>query len=431
MSRHFGLVAFIVSILVVGLWAQDVSQPSKKELYLRARDAMKEALEQGNTERAGQALDYLKKNVENGAPLTLFEEYLANMKIGRYEDGIKIYANIRQVILDSACKPPDVIRLSSEDALNLYLYRGLSPYTKHVADSLYAVVDSSSISQEYKDLYKTLLYSELVLGLRVFKSYDKSVIFNVINDTTAAEEFLQSAKNFTLKYPVSGHSHYLKEQTVPFVQEYMDEQRQFRTNPWAHKYYTGGLGIYVSKWMGIFGGDVAKYVDYELDGTFMAEIQVQVMRVVLGVFYMSGLNSELKEGYFSNYDVYFTNAGTSYFSVLLGIDVYEQKYVKVTPFVALGGGDMMDEITYDYLFYLGANVDIPLFATRPSRIGGLSAGVHIRLKYMAQFGSMDERSIVFEGKEDSYYGDFDIEDGHKIGNSLNHFFSIGIGFYLW
>jgi hypothetical protein len=50
---------------------------------------------------------------------------------------------------------------------------------------------------------------------------------------------------------------------------------------------------------------------------------------------------------------------------------------------------------------------------------------------MAQFGSMDERSIVFEGKEDSYYGDFDIEDGHKIGNSLNHFFSIGIGFYLW
>ena len=430
MFRRLGLVAFIVSVLVAGLWAQEASQPSKKELYMRARDAMKEALEQGNTERAGQALDYLKKNIENGAPLTLFEEYLANMKVGRYEDGIKMYANIRQLVLDSAYKNPEV-RFPSNDALNLYLYRGLAPYTKRVADSLYAVVDSSDISQEYKDLYKTLLYSELVLGFKVAQIFDKAIVYNVINDTTVAEEFLQAAKDYTQRYPVSPHTHYLKDQTIPFVQTYMDKQREFRTNPWAHKYYTGGIGIYVSKWMGIFGGDVAKYVDYELDGSFMAEIQVQVMRVVLGVFYMSGLNSELKEGYFSNYDVYFTNAGTSYFSVLLGIDVYEQKYVKVTPFVALGGGDMMDEITYDYLFYLGANVDIPLFATRPSRIGGLSAGVHIRLKYMAQFGSMDERSIVFEGKDDSYYGDFDIEDGHKIGNSLNHFFSIGIGFYLW
>ena len=72
--------------------AQDSSpKPSKKELFLRARDVLKTSLESGDTARARQALDYLKTNVEEGAPLTRFEEYLADMETGRYEQGIELY----------------------------------------------------------------------------------------------------------------------------------------------------------------------------------------------------------------------------------------------------------------------------------------------------------------------------------------------------
>ena len=46
----FAVLAFF---FVINAFAQETSSvPSKKELYLRAREALKEALEKGNLERA-------------------------------------------------------------------------------------------------------------------------------------------------------------------------------------------------------------------------------------------------------------------------------------------------------------------------------------------------------------------------------------------
>ena len=77
-------IFFIFLLLVsAGLWAAESADArekvSKRELFLRARDVLKTSLESGDTARACEALDYLAANVAQGAPLSRFEEYLANM----------------------------------------------------------------------------------------------------------------------------------------------------------------------------------------------------------------------------------------------------------------------------------------------------------------------------------------------------------------
>ena len=122
---------------------------SKKELFSRARDALKTSLETGNKDRASQALAYLQKNLSEGAPLIRFEEYLINMEIGDYENGIAIYADLRREVLDRDYKPKRDLRIQVEDPLAVYLRRDLSNFSRVKADSLYARVENSDIKDEF------------------------------------------------------------------------------------------------------------------------------------------------------------------------------------------------------------------------------------------------------------------------------------------
>ena len=114
------IIFMLLFLMVSGLWAQDMNQPSKKELFRRARDVLKASLESKDYEKAGQALGYLQENVKEGAPLLVFEEYLAEMEMGRYEEGIRNYANQRRILLDSAYNPPNDQRINEKDGLQNY-----------------------------------------------------------------------------------------------------------------------------------------------------------------------------------------------------------------------------------------------------------------------------------------------------------------------
>ena len=149
---RFSALVFIV-LLLLGVsqpLAQESSvQPSKRTLYLRARDVLKTSLETGDSERADQAFNYLKSNAKEGAPLTRFEEYLINMELNHFAQGIDIYADLRRIMLDSTYKPELENRVAEKDPLAVYLYRDLYPFTLQKADSLSARVDSSDVSDEY------------------------------------------------------------------------------------------------------------------------------------------------------------------------------------------------------------------------------------------------------------------------------------------
>lgn len=400
-------------LFLVGVATAD-SNVSKKELYSRARDVLKESLENGDTAKGAQAFEYLRANIENGAPLIAFEEYLVSMELGRYEEGIKLYAGIRKIMLDSSATVPKETRASADDALNRYLYRNLSPYTKQVADSLYARVEASDISKEYKDLYRTMLYSELVLGIETFNYKGGKIAFKVVRDTTCAEEFLTYAKDFTAHNSLSEHAFYLKEQVIPPLQKYMDELREFRKNPLKHKYYSGGIGAYWSAAFGGYSGKIGDVYESRRDGDYVVDVDLRFKRLYLNAHFgeQTFHRAESSESY--DWD-----EGLSISSVVLGVNVFDCRFVRVTPF--LGMSELvMDHWSSDVSFTLGTNLDLRLGGTTPKRIGDLDIAFLIRLKYMAHFAE-------FSLESDSY--PIKVKDGDYSG--ILHTFSVGFGIELW
>ena len=420
-------------LALVALTFAEETQVSKKEMYYRARDVLKESLESGDMARAGEAFDYLKANVENGAPLNHFEEYLIYSEMGRYDEAIAKYATLRRIILDSNYVSNIDTRISVEDYLNNYLYRGLEPFTKDVMDSLNNRVQQSNASDENKGLFAALLYGDQVVSVRVRSFGDRSYVFRVINDTTCAEIFLRNATDFVQKYPNSEHAKYLNDQTIPFVQNYMDKQREFRANPLKYKFYTGGFGAYYSKWWGGITGDATDYISMDMD-SYMLELELQFWRVNLGAFVAYGIEGKRKyrrdlfyqgSDYDDGYSIGFT----------AGFDAFDSKYVKVVPFIGIGATtiDALEIDAHNH-FLLGTNVDLRLWTSKASRRDSPIASVQVRLKYMAKFSSYSDTYWNVEQIYDDETGYFIESEKHQFtasGDYVNHAFSIGLGLYWW
>ena len=404
--------------------AQDSSsKPSKKELFLRARDVLKTSLESGDTARAGQALDYLKANVEEGAPLTRFEEYLAEMETGRYERGIELYADMRRVILDSAFKPNWQSRASEDDPLSRYLYRNLSPFDSTKADSLHARVVPSDISDEYKDLYRTLLYSELIINKVPVSVYGVAFVVTTLYDTTNVEHFLTCARDFVGKYPQSTYTRIFKEQTIPYVEERMKPYRDFYKDPFKHKYYTGGLGVFVGQWLGFMTGDAMDYFHSEMGSSFIGEISLQFGRISLnGLFSYGIVNHPVGES-----NVYVAGGGEDEtVGLTLGYTVFDSRFIKAEPFAGVGNYNFLwTDADISTVLMLGVNADVRLFATKPKRLGGISFALIARFKYMMQFGYFTNETSYYDYKREEHV-DLDIDESF-----MSHQFSLSLGLYLW
>lgn len=390
---------------------------SKKELFERARDALKVALETGDRDRADQAFDYLKSHVKEGAPLTRFEEYLINMELKNFGNAIEIYADLRRSLLDSTYKPQWEPRITMQDALSFYLYRDLFPFTVNTADSLCARVDSSDISNEYKELYRLLLYSEIAIAMRkeVFHGYP--VYWNEVKDTTSAGMFLDRGKAFVKNYPTSPYVKYLGEQTIPFVEKVMTPLRDFRVDPFKHKYYSGGLGVYLYKWFGFLGGEVSDYVDDKMGSSFMGEVSARFWRLSLGVFWAYGIVSAPKDPPSWYYDE--SEPEDETMGLSLGFTVFDSRYLRVEPFLGLSETNFMamDAIS-NTEFLLGNNVDLRVVATKPKNLRAVSFVLSFRFKYMLQIGTVSDRQV---------FGD---EEDKSIG-ALRHTFGFGLGLEVW
>ena len=419
----FLFAAFLLLGFSVPMAQDSAPKPSKKELFLRARDVLKTSLESGDTARAGQALDYLKANVEEGAPLTRFEEYLAEMETGRYERGIELYADMRRVILDSAFKPNWQSRASEDDPLSRYLYRNLSPFDSTKADSLHARVVPSDISDEYKDLYRTLLYSELIINKVPVSVYGVAFVVTTLYDTTNVEHFLTCARDFVGKYPQSTYTRIFKEQTIPYVEERMQPYRDFYKDPFKHKYYTGGLGVFVGQWLGFMTGDAMDYFHSEMGSSFIGEISLQFGRISLnGLFSYGIVNHPVGES-----NVYVVGGGEDEtVGLTLGYTVFDSRWLKAEPFAGVGNYNFLwTDADISTVLMLGVNADVRLFATKPKRLGGISFAIIARFKYMMQFGYFTNETSYYDYKREEHV-DLDIDESF-----MSHQFSLSLGLYLW
>lgn len=421
----------VVLIFLLAFYAiANESSISKMELYDRARDVLKESLENKDSAKARTALEYLKANVNNGAPLTTFEEYLARVELGDYEEGLKYYFYGRRIHLDTAYIPPKEYRANQDDGLALYLYRNLRPFDKSKADSLIAKIDATNIPQKTKDLYASLVYCELVLYSEAYQRGDHKVIRLQIYDTTAIEAFLTRTQNYISEAPDVIETRYLKDHIYPFVKKVIDQHREFRVNPLKHKYYGGGLGFYYSRWFGFITGEATDDISMDM-GTYMLELELQFSRFNFGAFIAYGIDGERKyknEEPFSSIDE--DENGYS-MGFTAGFNVFDSRFVKIVPFLGLGGTTVYPlDIEAKNHFLLGTNIDLRLFSTTPARLGAPAVALHLHLKYMAKFSSYDD-TYYRELNPNAAYYDERYEKIKAGGDYINHAFSIGLGLYLW
>ena len=421
-NRIFFLLLLICAAST-SLWAQDFSQPSKIELYQRAREAMLDALKKGNLERAAQALDYLKENAANGAPLTEQEEFLADFEIGRFEDGVVLYADLHRNLLDSSYVRESPNRKNIEDRLSQYLLRGEN-LDKRMVDSLCARVDSSDIKQMNKLLYKTLLHFDyFVLRSVIANTMNSSFVFDFQLDKSSAEEFLGLAKAFVENYPFSEHASYLKDVVIPPLQELVDKRNQFAKDPLAYKYYTGGFGFYLYTALGFMAGEAADYLNYETGSPFMFGFDFRVKRVSLNVFLQFGFIShynfnkcDVKTRRNDGIDVFGDKENWT-FGSNVGFVAYDSRYLRVEPFVGFSSMfyEHLENTTLVPEFMLGSNVDFRFYTSPQTSAEDNVWAFSLRLKYMMHLGSLKENCC---------------NDGKKF-SAVRHTFGLGLGVELW
>lgn len=419
----------IFILLATFAYADGTSMPDSNTYY-RARDVIKESLENGDTATARYAMNFLKEHKAKGALLSSLEEHLIVMKMGNYEEAIHILAVSHKTKYDSYNfgKQPNQDKI--EDGLSIYLNisYGSRFLKKEEGDSLIAAINASSIPQKSKDLYAVLIYSELAIRPSVLDNKDIQ-----IKDSTAAKEFLNRAKQFLKQYPNDEGFKYLEKQIIPLTEKSLNKLETLAENPLAGKYYTGGFGFFYSRWHGITKGSATKYIKMEM-GTFMLDFELQIHRVDIGFIFSQGVLAEKKEFLKPSYSIQ-TNDDEDDFGYSLGLtagfDVFDSRFLKITPFSGV------DDLFFESLdlngkkhFILGTNIDIRPICTTPQSMYDLAIALHLRLRYMAKFGGYSDSYQEMVNPDAQNYSDR-FQDRHVKGNYVTHVFSIGLGVFFW
>ncbi|MBO7551561.1 MAG: hypothetical protein J6T62_08610 [Fibrobacter sp.] len=405
-------VLFLVMSILLGascLWAQNALP--KKEMYSRARDMLKESLERRDFELAGEAYGYLRAHVSEGAPLTIFEEYLIDMEMGKYADGIRKYASELRILLDSSYVPgKETQRVLEKDALHKHLYDPFNPFTVAKVDSMVNLVDASDVDSELKDLYATMMYAELTLGFDGYSSNLGRIVRCFVKDTTRADQFLVRARSYVGKSPYTEHSGYLKASIIPLVETVVTRMHEFNENPLKHKYYTGGLGLYGGFWTGFITGDAADHIQTKMGQSFNIEGSLQFGRVSLNAFWNYGIISTPDSANTDGEYEYEDDA----VGLTLGFTAYELRFMRFEPFIGFGTYDFMTFIDESSnVFVLGLNTDVRYPLKKPSRYGGMALLVVMRFKYQALFGTLENKKYGIDG------------------GFVTHQFGANLGFFIW
>lgn len=426
------IILFIILSIFGSLFAQDeatlFNKPSKKELYARARDVLKSSLENKDMGKARQALEYLQANTQNGAPLTQDEEYRIYFEIGDYEKAIILFEDLIHPSLDPLYKPKTEQRIQVNDILSQYIaarWQSTSPENHKIKeDSLLNIVNNSETPQQYKDLFTVLIYLDFVDNLIILKNNN----YVKPEDSVLVQNFLDKSIEYCSKYPMTGPTVYLNERIIPQIQKRQQEIKAYQKDPERNKYYTGGLSVFVGKWLGFMSGEATDYLDSKMSACMIFEAELQIKRLVLGGFWSYGLETTFK---YEEPDRHIYDDES--LGLTLGYVAYDSRFLKVTPFIGISTADLMT-IDYDIetQFVLGANVDSRLIFKKISQ-SLLSLGITARFKYMLQIGTYEPYNSIHVGPpEIDSEGRTKYPTSNNVSASmLNHTFALELGIFLW
>ena len=396
--------------------------PAEMQSELNTREALLQALKTGNTTKVDSALHVLSYEKIPESAIDSLEILQINLIRGRYDLAVPQLANILM-------KKDKKVRYSfANDSLFHYL-RNETRFAAHYTDGPVDVEQrarhlkvieymteamQAGIKQEYKDLAGILVdlapYYEIsdkgqwIYLSNAFKDISTDSLANIICvrtekriyaildfhqeiDTNATKSISEKIQAFCKKYPESEYSDWLSEETRSF-DSHLNDYKRYR-NYYEEKLYTGGLGLE------LFIGN---------SSTFVVGVPIQISRFILTPSYINGESSiTIKEDQAkvrNDFDEFFVTAG---------IDVYENKWLKIQPFA--GGWDF---------FTAGLQADFRFWMSKTP--GEVHSAEYMTLKFRYMGIYHDTKTAT---------GDETEEDELAEEKQWEHRFFVGIGVHFW
>ena len=392
--------------------------PAEMQSELNTRADLLQALKTGNTAKVDSALLVLSYEKVPESAIDSLEILQINLIRGRYDLAVPQFANMLM-------KERKKVRYSFvNDSLYHYLRnesRFAAEYTDRPAErdleerhlklkEYMTEAAQANIKQEYKDLAEILvdLHPYFILYDKGYWIYLKTLsenispdsMANIIRirseegvdfhndiDTLAATMMLIRMEAFCENYPESEYSEWLK-RVSRNIEDSLKRYKEFRAY-YKDKFYTGGLGLE------LFIGN---------SSTFVVGVPIQISRFILTPSYINGESSiTIKEDQakvHNDFDEFFVTAG---------IDVYENKWLKIQPFA--GGWDF---------FTAGLQADFRFWMSKtPGEFHGAEY-MTLKFRYMGIYH--DTKTATSDETEE-------VEWTEEM--QWDHRFFVGIGVHFW
>jgi len=385
----------------------------------KARDNLLHALKEGDVAKADAALDFLSQAKVPESAIDSLELLQVNFILGRYDLAVPQFANMLM-------KAGKNVRYSfANDSLFHYLrnetrfaaeYTDRSPERdrkeRHLKLKGYMTeAAQANIKQEYKDLASIfvdlhpyfILYDKgywIDLG-SIFEDISPDSMANIIRirseegvdfhndiDTLAATMMLIRMEAFCENYPESEYSEWLK-RVSRNIEGSIKRYKEYRAY-YKDKFYTGGLGLE------LFIGN---------SSTFVVGVPIQISRFILTPSYINGESSiTIKKDQVkarNDFDEFFVTAG---------IDVYENKWLKIQPFA--GGWDF---------FTAGLQGDFRFWMSKTPG-SGFHDATYLSLKFRYMGIYHDTKTATSDETEEIEWTE---------EKEWDHRFFVGIGVHFW
>ena len=392
--------------------------PAEMQSELNTRADLLQALKTGNTTKVDSILLVLSYEKVPESAIDSLEILQVNLIRARYDLAVPQFANMLM-------KERKKVRYSfANDSLYHYLRnesRFAAEYTDRPAErdleerhlklkEYMTEAAQANIKQEYRDLAEILvdLHPYFILYDKGYWIYLKTLsenispdsMANIIRirseegvdfhndiDTLAATMMLIRMEAFCENYPESEYSEWLK-RVSRNIEDSLKRYKEFRAY-YKDKFYTGGLGLE------LFIGN---------SSTFVVGVPIQISRFILTPSYINGESSiTIKEDQAkvrNDFDEFFVTAG---------IDVYENKWLKIQPFA--GGWDF---------FTAGLQADFRFWMSKtPGEFHGAEY-MTLKFRYMGIYH--DTKTATSDETEEVQWTE---------EKEWDHRFFVGIGVHFW
>ena len=349
---------------------------AQRSHFGEARDSLLQSLQNKDFEAASRYIELLTDSVFGAYALDRYELLQIYLSMDKLDSAVatlvRDYDSRLEPYAEGAYKHVGVYSSSFDDKLNKYLDENVNLSTRENLRKQLNRTLSADVNQEYKDLADLMSFvfeRDTIKRKTSSEQYEKYMRYGVWRDDFVEKDsvyfdsLITKYSAFQNQYPESEFYTWARREN--YLERKVKNIKNTTKHYYVERYYTGGIG--------------GEYFYSPSNGSYEWNIVLQYKRFILSANY--GQDDDFHYGW----------------NVLLGADVFENKYFKVVPFV--GGYDpWMAGLQFEYRPWISElGHDAP--------IGGY---LSLKAKYVFKYGEKERDKKL-----------------------AKHRFYLGVGFHIW